>query len=137
MRYTCQVISGHGRGKGLGFPTLNLTIPSNFPEKEGIYAAWVHIEGSDYRGALHYGPIPAFQEKTLSLEVFVLDYEEASRPDLVDIELALWLREIRNFSSPEALQTQIAKDVETVYTALPTIASPENTQVAQKAKGQA
>ena len=118
MRYNCQVIHGHGRGKGLGFPTLNLTIPTNFPSEEGVYAAWVVIDSVQYRGALHFGPIPTFQEKERSLEVYVLDYQEIVRPTEVEIELVKRIRSVVNFATSEALQEQISKDVEETYSSL-------------------
>ena len=117
-RYTCTVISGHGRGKDLGYPTLNLTIPDEFLYDPGIYAAWIWVEGIAYRGALHYGPIPVFQEDKWSLEVFLLDYEEAVRPIEVQLEMTEYLRPIENFPTLEAMQAQIHQDVRAVYALL-------------------
>jgi riboflavin kinase/FMN adenylyltransferase len=38
-----KIISGHGRGKQLGFPTLNLQLPQQIIPAEGVYAGFVQI----------------------------------------------------------------------------------------------
>lgn len=114
MRFTTDIISGKGRGKLLGFPTFNLKIPADLKIKEGIYAARVMLENKEYKGALHFGPIPAFKDPARSLEVFVLDYTRDSTPQTLSFEILDYLRPIQNFATPQALSAQIAKDVEAV-----------------------
>lgn len=123
MRYTTQVIKGKGRGKGIGFPTFNLQIPSNLLLKSGIYACWVWIEDVKYRGAMHYGPIPTFNETTLSLEIFVLDFQpnDANDPTtLISFTPVKYLRPIKTFSLSQALTRQISLDVSRVKKILST-----------------
>ena len=38
-----KIIPGRGRGKQLGFPTLNLQIPRQVIPAEGVYAGWVSL----------------------------------------------------------------------------------------------
>jgi riboflavin kinase/FMN adenylyltransferase len=114
MKYTALVVKGKGRGKLLGFPTFNLEVPRGFDEPFGIYAAWVWIGEEQYSGALHYGPIPTFQEAEPSLEIFVLDYEEEGVVEELVFEVEKYIREIQNFPSQEALHDQIALDVHEV-----------------------
>lgn len=109
--FNTPVISGKGRGKQMGFPTLNLVIPNDLTAEHGIYAGWVWIDGEKYQGAFHFGPIPAFQDPQPSLEVFLLDTDIDEPPKEVRVELVKYLREVRNFPSVEALVTQINKDV--------------------------
>ena len=111
MIYEAEVISGKGRGKGLGFPTLNLAIPKNFSEKEGIYACKVTFDSQSYLGALHFGPVPVFGQIEQSLEIFVLDWNGKNEPQSVSFEMKMYLREIRNFDNPKLMTEQIAKDV--------------------------
>ena len=73
MIYTAHVITGAGRGKGLGFPTVNLEIPPQLTIAEGIYAVDVEVAGARYKGAMHFGPIPVFNDPKPSLEIFILD----------------------------------------------------------------
>ena len=68
------VVSGKGRGVGLGFPTANIE-----PEKEllppaGIYAAFVDVEGKRYLAALNIGEKPTFADYTFTFEVHLLDF---------------------------------------------------------------
>ncbi len=114
MKYTASVIKGKGRGKGIGFPTFNLEIPPGFNLETGIYACWVWIENVQHKGAMHFGPIPTFNETAPSLEIFVLDFSPNPLIPLVTsitFSPVKFLRPIRSFNSPEALSQQITKDV--------------------------
>lgn len=111
MKHQAKVISGYGRGKFLGYPTLNLTLPQQFSYKQGIYAGWVWLETDRYMGAFHYGPVPTFDQKEPSLEVFVLDKTIHQPPETITFELIQWLRRIVSFESKQALISQIKKDV--------------------------
>ncbi len=107
-----KVITGQGRGqKILGYPTLNLTIPKDFNYKLGIYAGWVYIEKTPYKGAFHYGPIPTFNSHQNSLEVFILNTDIPTPPPNVEIELVKYLRPIKAFETPQQLTDQITLDV--------------------------
>jgi riboflavin kinase / FMN adenylyltransferase len=114
-RFTTKQIKGKGRGKFLGYPTINLEIPVGFELSEGIYAAWVTIDGTRFRGALHWGPIPTFDEEAKSLEVYVLGVgdHELTHADLshVTIEPIALLRNIGRFATIDALTRQIELDV--------------------------
>ncbi len=52
--FTSHQVVGDGRGKKLGFPTLNLAIPAKLDLAHGIYAAKVLIGKQTYVGALHF-----------------------------------------------------------------------------------
>src|SRR3989344_8711487 len=121
MNITARQIRGKGRGKLIGYPTINLEIPQVLQGstlQEGIWAAWVVIAGKKYQGALHFGPVPTFGESAKSLDAFLLD---ASDDDLVGVEgeaieliPIARLRDIENFDTTEALTAQISRDVEDV-----------------------
>lgn len=115
MKFTSRHIRGKGRGKLLGFPTINLEIPEGFPLQEGIWAVWVEIKEKKYKGALHFGPVPTFGEEELSLEVFLIDTKDEDIPELDNeiliIEPVKRLRDVKAFSSHEELVNQIKKDV--------------------------
>jgi riboflavin kinase / FMN adenylyltransferase len=105
----------HGvkRGRQLGFPTANLRIgPNKLLPATGIYAVRVDIADVTFAGALSLGFRPTFGGNTLTVEVFVLDFEG----DLYDKLLTVWfvqrLRAEKRFASVPALQQQIGRDVE-------------------------
>ena len=114
-RFTTKQIKGKGRGKLLGYPTINLEVPLGFDLADGIYAAWVTINGTRFRGALHWGPIPTFDEEAKSLEVYVLGIgdHELAHADLtaVTVEPVARLRNIGRFATISALMRQIELDV--------------------------
>lgn len=123
--YTSEVESGFGRGKRIGFPTLNLTIPKNFKFKHGIYAARVWIDGKAVPAALHFGPVPTYANKKPSLEVYLLDSTSAENLKTVNFEINLYLRQIKKFDDPKKLSAQIADDVARIK-ALPENAIGQN-----------
>ncbi len=113
---------GKGRGKLLGYPTINLVIPEKFDEQEGIYAGLVWIEKKRYKGAFHYGPVPTFEEDAKSLEVFLIDTDENDLRNLervtIKIELVKKIRDIVKFSTIQELSKQIKQDIKDIEVAL-------------------
>ena len=111
MKYSANVQSGKGRGKGLGFPTYNLVIPNELALAHGIYAAWVWLHGTRYGAAAHFGPVPTFDQAEVTLELYLLDYVDEPGVDALEFELVQFLRPVMTFDTPEALSAQIADDV--------------------------
>ncbi len=118
MVFQSKQIKGNGRGRGIGFPTINLVIPHDFSLDEGIYAVWVIIDNITFKGALHYGPVPTFGEKSPQLEVHLVDVGESDifldTDTNIEIDVVDKLRDIKNFINTEDLIYQIDKDVEKV-----------------------
>jgi cytidyltransferase-like protein len=110
-RYSTAVLSGHGRGKKIGIPTLNLIKPRQFPYQHGIYAGYVWLGRERYQGAFHFGPIPVFGQTRVSLEVFLLNCHGDIRRKTVSFQLIQYLRPIKAFSSPKELRSQMNKDI--------------------------
>lgn len=115
MKFISSQIKGKGRGRVLGYPTINMIIPQDFDLPDGIYAVWVTIAEKTYKGALHFGPIPTFQEEEKSLEVFLLDVSDGGLGgndfSQIIIETRARLRDIIAFDTPEALRMRIEQDV--------------------------
>jgi riboflavin kinase/FMN adenylyltransferase len=114
MKFESTHIKGKGRGKQMGFPTINLKIPLVFELKDGIYAAKVNIENNFFAGALHYGSVPTFNEEEKSLEVFLIgataDIENLDEK-IIKVEIVKYLRPVLKFDSKEELIKQIEEDV--------------------------
>ncbi len=111
MTHTARVVRGKSRGRRIKFPTLNFVPPDSLKAEQGIYAGWVTIGDRRYPAAFHYGPAPTFGEATVSLEAYLLDTVLDTPPLEATFELIHYLRAVQNFSSPETLSDQIAKDV--------------------------
>lgn len=111
LSFSARVVSGAGRGKDLGAPTINLDlsqVPSSL--EEGIYACMAVIDGKSLQAAMHYGPRPVFKD-SLSCEVHLLDVTLEHAPETLEVEVVAYLREVRDFPTPEDLMTQIADDI--------------------------
>lgn len=118
MLFKSKQVKGVGRGKHLGFPTINLVVPDDIHIDDGIYAVWVNINGKDYKGAFHYGPTPTFDQKTKTMEVYLLDVTDDNFPNTenvpIEIDIVQYIREIKRFLDPADLIDAIAQDVEKV-----------------------
>lgn len=108
------VVRGEGRGRGLGFPTANLHVGDGdkLIPPQGIYAVRAVLRGGTYKGALHLGPRPTFQGSPPTIELHVLDFDQDIYGEEVRVDFIEYLREIRPFTTVEALVEQIREDVE-------------------------
>ena len=90
-----EVTSGHGRGKGLGYPTANLrTWPRLLLPGQGIYAGVAEVDGLRYPAAIDVGTNPTFGVEPLHVEAFLLDFEgEELRGKPISIEFWERLRD--------------------------------------------
>lgn len=113
MKFSSIQVKGKGRGKLLGFPTINLEIPKNFDLKDGIYAVRVFLGDKDFAGAMHFGPIPTFKEDKKTLEVFLIDTKDEDIPESqnFEVETIQFLRPVLSFNSEGELSNQISEDV--------------------------
>lgn len=123
LKFTSQQVRGDGRGKHLGYPTLNLAIPKQVTLAHGIYAAKVTCNGQSYQGALHFGPVPTFAKSEATLEIYLLNTTEVPKTVLtgkipVHVEVVARLREIIRFDSKTQLVAQISNDVHAVQSLL-------------------
>jgi riboflavin kinase/FMN adenylyltransferase len=112
-RFRGRVRQGRGRGRTLGFPTLNLELDraqvQNLPQ--GVYAAQIAWEGQPPMGALaNIGMRPTFGERELSIEVHVLDFAGDLYGQEVEVALLGRLRDEREFPNVQALVEQIKID---------------------------
>jgi len=114
-----SVLSGHGIGRSIGVPTLNID-PTLAPKgfSHGIYACWVTLHGLRYKGALHFGPRPAFKDIHPSFEVHVLDAVIASTPPSIDLTIVEKIRDIEDFVDSVALKKRIDQDIAAVHAIL-------------------
>lgn len=115
MKFKSFHIKGKGRGKGMGFPTINLKIPEDFTLKDGVYASKVSIDNNTFLGALHFGPVMTFNEWDKTLEIHLIDLVDDKLNSLdkktIKVEIIKYLRPVMKFNSEKALVNQIVKDV--------------------------
>lgn len=115
MKFSSYQIKGKGRGKKLGFSTINLKIPKNFTLKKGIYGVWVWLDKKKYLGALYYGNVPTFNGLKPSLEVHIIDsnlnVDVISVIRIIETEIIKYIRPDKKFSNQTELKNQIKKDI--------------------------
>ncbi len=107
------VSRGAGRGKGLGFPTINLAGIDVLVPAEGVYAAraWVEANGPAWPAACNIGPNPTFGDQTRKVEAHLVGFEGDLYGKTVELDFLARLRATRPFSNVEELLGQIRADV--------------------------
>ncbi len=110
-----KVVKGRGRGKHLGYPTANIEVSSlKLLPPAGVYAVWVLINGKRFKGALNIGKRPTFEEKEISIEVHIFNFDKDIYGETLKIEFIKHIREEKKFSSIEELKAQIEKDCQLI-----------------------
>ncbi|MCK6484269.1 MAG: riboflavin biosynthesis protein RibF [Phycisphaerae bacterium] len=112
------VIHGAARGRGLGFPTINIDIGDMQWPADGVYAGRARFECATQAGpfpaAISVGSRATFGTGVRVIEAYLLDHEGERYGQTARLELVSWVRAQRAFASPEELTQQIARDVEAV-----------------------
>ncbi len=123
------IVSGWGRGRKLGFPTLNLGKPDQIIPAEGVYAGLVETATTPEELLQKQEHIPAVfsvgQARTFG-DVYPLLIEAHLLTGPVGDMTGRWmamdfvqhLRSQHKFGTPEELVAQIAKDCEAARQAL-------------------
>ncbi len=113
--FESQVIHGDGRGKTLGFPTVNQKYPENLvPLKFGVYKTEVLIDNKKYKGITNIGHRPTFPLDYIISETFIKDFEGDLYGRSFKITFKEFLREEKKFSSAEELKTAVLSDIEKI-----------------------
>jgi riboflavin kinase / FMN adenylyltransferase len=113
------VVSGEKRGRSLGYPTLNLTIPARkLLPPEGVYAVRAETPRGSFGGMLSLGPRPTFGDARVSFEVYLMDASGDFYGAHVRVEVVQRLRDVSVFASPAALVEQIRLDETAARSAL-------------------
>lgn len=111
-----EVVHGKGVGRSLGFPTANIIVRNKnkiIPAK-GVYAVNVDFENKKYKGMLNIGFNPTFDEKKLSIELNIFDFQSIIYEKQIKVFFKKKIRDEKKFNSPEGLKSQLKKDRELV-----------------------
>jgi riboflavin kinase/FMN adenylyltransferase len=108
------VSRGHQRGRTIGYPTINLPLPS--PRKllppEGVYAVRVQTPVGPFGGMMNLGPRPTFGETDVTLEAHLFDANADWYGAHVRVEFIARLRDTHKFDGIDALKAQLRRDEE-------------------------
>jgi riboflavin kinase/FMN adenylyltransferase len=110
------VALGDKRGRELGFPTANVSVPGDILlPADGIYAGWFERpDGSVHASAISLGRRPTFyvEAHVSLLEAHLLDFDGDLYGEHAKVRFVARLRDEVRFDSAEALVEQIGRDVD-------------------------
>jgi riboflavin kinase/FMN adenylyltransferase len=107
-----KVVTGAGRGEGLGFPTANLDVSSGQAiPPDGVYAGLAHIDGKVYHAMTNIGRNPTFGNTERTIESYLIDYSGDLYRHELSVDFVARIRDEKKFASVEELKKQIAEDV--------------------------
>ncbi len=103
---------GAGRGRVLGYRTINVALPParKLLPPEGVYAVRVQTPLGPFGGMMNLGPRPTFGEMETMLEAHLFDADGDFYGKRVRLDFIARLRETRRFASPDALRAQLDAD---------------------------
>jgi len=106
-----KIVKGHGVGKSMGYPTINLAVPpSKLLPRKGVYAAAIRFDDSSYEGMAYIGERLTFDDMSLSVEVNLFDFSGRVESDQVVLELMEFIRPPEKFDSAKSLTEKIKSD---------------------------
>jgi riboflavin kinase/FMN adenylyltransferase len=109
------VVDGAHRGRTIGFPTANLSVPpGRLLPANGVYATWVLLDDQpDVRlpGVTNVGVRPSFDNGQRTVETHLLDFSGDLYASPMTLDFVAHLRPEMRFPTVRALSEQIAQDV--------------------------
>lgn len=120
-RYEGVLVSGEGRGKTLGFPTINLEMEK--PPPKGVFLVEVFLNiknppsppsqgGTSLYALLHHGKNKTFGAEKPTVEIHLLNFdEELKKGVVVEFQLLQKIRGTKKFADAEELQKAIEHDM--------------------------
>ena len=108
-----RVVTGAGRGAGLGFPTANLDVSAGQAlPADGVYASLAHINGQTYRSMTNIGKDPTFGTNERTIESYLVEYHGDLYGTELLVDIVARLRDEKKFANAEELKKQMAEDVQ-------------------------
>jgi riboflavin kinase / FMN adenylyltransferase len=109
------VIHGDGRGRGLGFPTLNVGYwPGKIVPRYGVYVTWTWVGERRLPSVTSVGVRPTFDNPPAAprVEAFLIDHSEDLYGQVVRVEFLQFLRPELRFESVQDLIDQMILDTQ-------------------------
>jgi riboflavin kinase/FMN adenylyltransferase len=106
-----KVVTGHQRGRGLGFPTANISTRTEVIPLDGIYATMVEIGPEHRLSVSNIGVNPTFGMGPRTVESFILDFDDDIYGKPLKLYFVKRIRAEKKFTSVEQLVAQMHDDV--------------------------
>lgn len=108
MEFSGIVQDGKKRGKGLGFPTANVSLTQDIAE--GIYLSRTKVDVTWHSSLTFIGSAKTFGDTTFQAEIYILSFHENLYQKEITNRLIKKIRSNRKFHSAEALVAQMQED---------------------------
>lgn len=106
-----KVIHGKKIGRTIGYPTANINTESiKLLPKKGAYIVEVEVKGQQYKGMLSVGTNPTVGGKALTVEVYILDFNEDIYDQNITVKFRDFLHEEIKFEGLEKLIERLDED---------------------------
>jgi riboflavin kinase / FMN adenylyltransferase len=106
------VVSGHRRGRNMGFPTANLAATTELLPQDGIYATILELQNHRWLSVSSVGHNPTFGKGSRTVEAYILDFTQDIYGEPIKLSFVQRIREERKFAQIEDLVTQMHEDVQ-------------------------
>ncbi|MFM7105566.1 MAG: bifunctional riboflavin kinase/FAD synthetase [Flavobacteriales bacterium] len=112
--FTGEVVTGDGRGRSIGFPTMNLKCHEDkMLPGIGVYAVTAKLNEMNYRGVMNIGVRPTVKlDDSIHVEVHLPEFVGNAYGYWVHIEIGFKIRDEKRFDSVVELTQAIKKDIE-------------------------
>jgi thiamine pyrophosphokinase len=109
-----EVVSGKGKGRTVGIPTINLQIGNGAATPVfGVYATIVHIDDNEFYGVTNVGHRPSVdQSNHVTVETFIMDFDGDLYGKAIKLDFYKFLRDTMKFGSLDDVKYQVIKDCE-------------------------
>lgn len=119
MFFRSEVVGGKRLGRTIDFPTANLLVDAEAMPRVGVYAARAWFAGREYMAMAYVGARPTVVENgKLSLEVNIIDFDQALYGQVLEVELVEFIRGEQRFDSLALLREQILLDKQKIMSVL-------------------
>jgi len=107
------VVRGAERGRTIGFPTANIAVgPDLALPKFGVYVTRAYLGETTYESVTNIGKRPTFEDDRPTIETHILDFDGDCYERELRIDVLSRVRDEQRFNGVDALEAQIARDVE-------------------------
>ena len=123
-----RVGEGDGRGRTLGYRTLNVGLESSrkLMPPDGVYVVMVDTSRGRFGGMLNLGGRPTFDDARRTIEAHLFDVEGDFYGEVVHLAFVARLRDTIKFADRTALMTQLAVDERAARRALTALGGADN-----------
>ncbi|SFC73942.1 bifunctional riboflavin kinase/FAD synthetase [Clostridium uliginosum] len=106
-----EIVHGRKIGRSIGFPTANLSYNKNILlPKIGVYYTNVKVNNKIYKGITSVGNNPTVNGKKLTLETYILDFDENIYGEIIVVYFIKKIRDEKKFNGLEELVAELQRN---------------------------